>query len=168
MKKILKNNIKIILAILITAVIAGGVSVYATYTYLAENVEYTKANGTKVSVEEALNELYNKNNNITSRVVACQSFAATSNNATVNIEYTFEKAGYVIVNLGTRSTGSSKGTTKHSIKINDVEQSSNNEELWVYTKAWTGNVEVGDTIKIYVNDSAPNSSAFAFVNLIEK
>lgn len=168
MKNLLKNNIKLILAIVITAVITGGVSVYATYTYLASDVEYTKTNGSKISVEAALNELYTKSKNISSEVVASQQYTQSPNNPTVNIEYTFEKSGYVIVNFGTRSAGGSTGTTTHSIKINDVEQSSNNEALWAYLNTWTGNVNAGDTIKVYVNDTAGNAAAFAFVNLVEK
>ena len=131
-------------------------------------MEYTKTNGSKISVEAALNELYTKSKNISSEVVASQQYTQSPTNPTVNIEYTFEKSGYVIVNFGTRSAGGSTGTTTHSIKINDVEQSSNNEDLWAYLNTWTGNVNAGDTIKVYVNDTAGNAAAFAFVNLVEK
>lgn len=57
----LKNKLKIILSMVIIVVLVGGLSVYATYNYLATNVSYTKSNGETISVEDALNELYNKN-----------------------------------------------------------------------------------------------------------
>ena len=56
----LKNKLKIILSMVIIVVLVGGLSVYATYNYLATNVSYTKSNGETISVEDALNELYNK------------------------------------------------------------------------------------------------------------
>ena len=52
------KKLRIIVIVLIGILLVGGISAYATYTYLAKDVEYTKANGTKVSVENALNELY--------------------------------------------------------------------------------------------------------------
>ena len=167
MKKIIKDNIKIILAVVIAVIITSGISVYATYQYFAKDIGYTKKDGSQVSVEAALNELYVKSKNISSEVVASQQYTQSTNNPTGNIEYTFEKKGYVIVNFGTRSAGGSTGTTTHSIKINDVEKSSNNENLWGYLNTWTGNVEAGDTIKVYVNDTAGNAAAFAFINFVE-
>ena len=42
----------------------SGFSVYSTYNYLAKDIIYTKSNGENISVNDALNELYNlKNNN---------------------------------------------------------------------------------------------------------
>ncbi len=60
--KSLKNKFKIILVILLIAIIAGGISGYATYNYLSKDVVYTKPDGTTINVEIALNELYQKNN----------------------------------------------------------------------------------------------------------
>ena len=52
--KSIKNNIKLIIGIIIGMIIVSGLSVYATYQYLASEIEYTDG----VSVEDALNELY--------------------------------------------------------------------------------------------------------------
>ncbi len=57
--KNLNNKLKIILIIALTSILVGGLSSYATYNYLAKDISYTKSNGTIVSVENALNELYN-------------------------------------------------------------------------------------------------------------
>lgn len=58
--KFLKEKIKFILVIIVGILLLSGISVYAAYKYFAKDVSYTKADGTKISVEEALNELYNK------------------------------------------------------------------------------------------------------------
>ena len=56
--KFLKKHIKIILIVVVSMLIASMVSVYATYSYLAQDVSYTKTDGTEVSVKDALDELY--------------------------------------------------------------------------------------------------------------
>ena len=57
-----KKNIKWIILVIVLLIIASGISVYATSTYLASQVTYTK-DGETMSVAEALNELYEKNEN---------------------------------------------------------------------------------------------------------
>lgn len=59
--KISKNKFKLIFIILILGMIVSGVSVYATYNYLAKDVSYIKENGEELNLEEALNELYDRN-----------------------------------------------------------------------------------------------------------
>ena len=58
--EILKKNIRWIILVIILMIIASGVSVYATSTYLASQVNYTKKDGTTITVSDALNDLYNK------------------------------------------------------------------------------------------------------------
>lgn len=58
----MKNKIKIILILTITIIITSSITAYATYKYLAKDITYTKEDGTNVSVQEALNDLYNKPN----------------------------------------------------------------------------------------------------------
>lgn len=53
----LKNNLKLILVILIICVLISGLSVYATYSYFAKDIVYKDGK----NVEQALNELYEKN-----------------------------------------------------------------------------------------------------------
>lgn len=57
MKKIINDNLKIIISIFITIIIVGTGTVYAV-TYLASDIKYKNTN-----VEDALNDLYNKKNN---------------------------------------------------------------------------------------------------------
>ena len=63
--KFLKKNIKIILIFVVTTLIVSMVSVYATYSYLAQDVSYTKSDGTEVSVKDALDELHKRTEGIT-------------------------------------------------------------------------------------------------------
>lgn len=65
----LKNRLKTVLVILISVVFASGLSTYATYTYLSKDISYKKLDGTEISVEDALNELYNSKEESTSKNV---------------------------------------------------------------------------------------------------
>lgn len=58
----LKKNVKLFLGFIIGLILASGVAVYA-YSYYAKDIGYTKpGTNTEISVETALNELYNKVN----------------------------------------------------------------------------------------------------------
>ena len=58
---VLKNSIKWIVLIIIFIVISSGISVFATSTYFANQVNYTTNKNTEIrTVEEALNDLYSK------------------------------------------------------------------------------------------------------------
>lgn len=76
--KFLKNNIKIVIISFITALICSCASVFATYTYLSKDVSYKKSDGTEVSVEEALNQLYQeKKDNKQMRFLETTQFDST-------------------------------------------------------------------------------------------
>ena len=62
MKKIIKNNLKVFVAVVISGIIFGGIGVYAANTYLAHDISYTPSNENfdANNVEDALNELYDK------------------------------------------------------------------------------------------------------------
>ena len=58
--KFLKNNLKVIIVFIICVILASSITVYA-YSYFAKDIIYTKPGETQaISVETALNELYNK------------------------------------------------------------------------------------------------------------
>lgn len=57
-KNFFKKNLKFIIILIVAIIITSMVSVYAAYNYLSTDVSYTKADGTTVSVADALNELY--------------------------------------------------------------------------------------------------------------
>ena len=60
----LKKNLKFIIILIVAIIITSMVSVYAAYSYLSTDVSYTKADGTTVSVADALNELYKNKSSI--------------------------------------------------------------------------------------------------------
>lgn len=49
-----------ILYLFLVLIVVAGASVFATNTYLASQVSYSKSDGTEISVANALNELYLK------------------------------------------------------------------------------------------------------------
>ena len=59
--KFLKKNIRFIAIFVIGMIITSTVSVYAAYSYLAQDVSYTKSDGTEISVKEALDQKKEKN-----------------------------------------------------------------------------------------------------------
>lgn len=61
--KIFKTNLKTIIAIITTSLIVGCTTVFAKYNYFAKDVQYVKNDGTKISVEEAINSLYEEKEN---------------------------------------------------------------------------------------------------------
>lgn len=80
--KIGKKTLNIIFIICITVILASGISVYATYNYLAKDVSYVKSNGEELSVEEALNELYSKNKGEIDYYTFCSDVINTSSGGT--------------------------------------------------------------------------------------
>lgn len=88
----LKNNIRIIIGLIIGVLIASGITVYA-YSYIASDISYTKpGTETAISVEEALNDLYSKSNKTSQQVTTL---------TTQGESYTFQNDGYI---TGTAST----------------------------------------------------------------
>lgn len=55
--QIFEKNIKVILSFIVGAILAGGISVYATESYFATQIKYTR-NETEMTVSQALNYLY--------------------------------------------------------------------------------------------------------------
>ena len=60
MKKVIKSRIFLIIVL---CIISCGIGVYAAVTYNATDVLYTSSDGTNMTVSDALNDLYNENNN---------------------------------------------------------------------------------------------------------
>ena len=59
MKKVIKSRIFLVI---ITTIVVASISVYAATTYKASEVLYTSSDESSMTVNEALNELYNKSN----------------------------------------------------------------------------------------------------------
>ena len=81
--------VKIIVYVIILGLISSA-SAFATYTYMANNILYRKLDGSQISVENALNELYKKNNNN-----GIMSFINSNTNNFISTEglATFQKYG---------------------------------------------------------------------------
>lgn len=87
MKKFIKNNLKIFLTIIITAIIIGSVSVYAASQYFARDISFTptnenfkKENGETINnVEDALNTLYNNKFDLTKLSIVAFNSSSSPN-----------------------------------------------------------------------------------------
>ena len=103
--KFLKNNLKLIIGLMVGAILASTITVYA-YSYFAKDISYTKpGTNTAISVETALNELYNLGYNREIEFI-CHEMMQTC--------YTIEQSGsYYIVVTSYSSSGQSnaKGYT---------------------------------------------------------
>lgn len=58
----MKNKYKFLIILIIGIIIGSSLTVYSAYTYFSKDIKYTKKDGTQISVEDALNELYSKDN----------------------------------------------------------------------------------------------------------
>lgn len=60
MKRIIKNNLRVVIAIIITAIVCISTTAYAAYNHYAKDISFTPSNESwKVeNVEDAINDLY--------------------------------------------------------------------------------------------------------------
>lgn len=94
MKKFIKNNIKVISAIIVTAVLCISGTVYATTKYLSSDVTYKDT-----TVESALNDLYEKSSRSIKFITNCNdSNVTTYNNVLVDNTINYK---YLIVVIST-------------------------------------------------------------------
>ena len=145
-----KNNIRKIMLLLSLTVIVSGVSVYATYKYLASDVSYTKSDGTDVSVEEALNELYSKQ--LTIECIWNGTDNLVTPKSSLNFEKTMEHDGMLIVDMAAvEGNATLFNNWTHNLKINNTEINSING----FCNGWNGHyyyivkVNTGDVLTIY-------------------
>ena len=79
-----------ILYLFLVLIVVAGASVFATNTYLASQVSYSKSDGTEISVANALNELYLK--------ILKQNLKKQNGKPILMVWYT-RKNGFVIINF---------------------------------------------------------------------
>ena len=90
-KNLLRKNLKLIIIIAAAVILCSSLSVFA-YSYFAKDIGYTKMDGSKVNVEEALNSLYNMKgggasnviNNFSPKVDVTGLYLVTTCDATTN------------------------------------------------------------------------------------
>lgn len=119
--KFIKKNIKIIVGFIVGVILASGITVYATYKYFATDVSYIK-DGTEISVEDALNELY-ANLNLELEFVISNSVTGTlTTNRTASVD--LSSGNYIIFaneyNAGAPTTGLNTSITLSSSDANTI------------------------------------------------
>lgn len=132
---------KIILIIILSIIIASGVSVYATYNYLAKDIKYIKTDGTQISVEDALNELYNSNNKLSNFKYEIGTNNSSSGTETIIIEHDNDNA---ILTTGQEDLEYSINSTSNFTSV--TASGANNNGMGFYYSILS--VKKGDTIYI--------------------
>ena len=92
------KKLKIIIGIILGVLLISGISVYATATYLAQDIGYTRSGTSVANVAEALNDLYNKvgNKTIFNGVAGyeyCNAFYYNFNSIDVDSNYIKSSTG---------------------------------------------------------------------------
>ena len=133
MKKI-QNSFKLLFMFIIGA-LCSGITVYASYQYMANEVSYTPAdsNWNVSSVEEALNELHHKLNNKTSDYEIL--FTKKGLNASVDYKIQEKDLGYknLLVIVNTVNTAQSNYPASFSV-TNDHIVPISNGDTYAYTE----------------------------------
>ena len=106
LKNFFKKNLKVIIIFIVSMIITSMVSVYAAYNYLSTDVSYTKADGTTVSVADALNELYKNKTSSSSSSISIGTnytgyFADTNDDGRVD--------GVIFIDLAKGASGTGLG-----------------------------------------------------------
>lgn len=126
--RVLKDNLKLIIGFILGVILASSITVYA-YSYFAKDIGYTKpGTESEISVETALNELYNKRNN-TDHEIGCW------------IGYTNYISGSIIKKEdGTATKDLATPTPNIGNKIR-IERTSNSSQVTCYA-VQTGNFKI--------------------------
>ena len=156
MKKLIKNNIKVIVAFILGAVIFGSVGVYATYSFASSEVTYTENNQT--TVKSALDDLYTRANTWINPNEMENSKSITSNgtyditnykNATVNVANTNTET----YSATTRNSKIDMGATNNYRYVNTNSVPNTNSATYTPTSNGTA-LDMGETNTYrYVNTS---------------
>ena len=131
--KFIKKNIKLIIGIMIGMLLVSGISVYATYTYFATDVSYTK-DGEEISVADALNYLYSKgigNLELIGVVNGGRNGGGTASSVTLSLNVSSGK--YVVIIADARRNNGSQGNTYNTTSQLGTLSGCSNYNLLVYT-----------------------------------
>lgn len=161
----MKSKIKMTVTILIIIILVSGLSVYATYNYFAKDIWYTKEDGTTISVEKALNELYN-NTNSTSMPSIDSIWLA--NRQSVDYTYTVQDTGtYLIGIMNSNYEGVAGTITSNGQEIISKNLDTNFEHYNRTSSIKVVNAKKGDTINIngYNGDYYLNAFIFKLNNI---
>ena len=132
---IIRKNIKWIIVIIFVAILCSSVSVFA-YSYFANDIGYTKINGTRVNVKSALDELYVKKSNNLNMPKIEKIWSSSASR--INYTYTVNEDGtYLVGALG--AVGCNIETNSSDVISNDNNQ---NYTLKVIKAKNTDNIHI--------------------------
>ena len=142
--KIFKNNVKMIFGFIIVAIIASGISVYATTTFLASQVTYKDGK----SVAEALDELYAEKQEGNQTNLNNRTYLYNNGDECEDITGGWEEFAWDPWNYGSVAAYSHKGV--HTLDFGD------------YSKNYFGdggfktknNINLNDYSKLYIDVSS--------------
>ena len=135
-----KKNSRWIITIIVSIILASGISVYATTTYLASQINYTTEKNAEIeNVEDALDELYTKTNKEILNQYTISLRAGTS--STIDAESLFNFSGstrsnykyFKITSLTTNANASYGKCFAWSTKQNKSIELSLNSEYEVFS-----------------------------------
>lgn len=158
--KFLKNNLKVIIAFIVGIILASSITVYA-YSYMASDIGYTKPGETQaISIETALNELYEDRKEIKTIETEFGPFEMGSRSGYTNYNPVklkgLEKYSLLTIqlngNIGTYISAriyvddilvtTIEDTLEHEIQLN------NNDELKVNFYCYNGLINGGAGVKV--------------------
>jgi len=148
--KFISKNIKLIILILIGVILVSGISVYATATYLynASDVKYSD----EKSVENALNELYERSNNFDFDEITFETYRGDRKN--IEVSKKVNKGKYLV--LISRTLG---GTSSTSFDVEVDEDTSS-----TFTSDKDIEIRKISNKNIYNTCSGKNNNAYAYYN----
>lgn len=173
----LSNRVKNIFIIFLIIILSSGVSIYATYNYFAQDVKYTKQDGTTISVEEALNDLYTQSDS--AKLISIFSARGYNNTLTLATNtvndnlvsddssvITFKKSGtYKLFYEIIRGYASTTGTLYYYLNNQQVQLAYVNSELCDNKGTIELSVEEGDVLYLTLKSGSAKSIITAFACL---
>lgn len=147
----MNKKIKFIIVIVITILLTSCISVYATYKYLAKDVSYTKLDGTEISIQDALNELYGKQCKIVPIWLNTDNLCKPYSR--INGTTTIKRDGIFIIDMaGVEGNGTLNSKWTHNVKVNNNPVNGAGS-----VNGWNGHywymvqVKAGDIVTAYSN-----------------
>lgn len=142
MKKLFLENYKKLIVVILGIILSSSLTAFATYNYIAQEVGYTKKDGSNIDVNDALNELYAKMSSKMTYVGSVQCGKdQDSNNVAITFDKSLEAGEYIVI--GSRSAvnnskfGSTQNQTSDYFQLTGCDESKilNYEHFGEYTSS---------------------------------
>ena len=140
MKKIVKNNLKLLIAFILGFILIGGISTYATVVIQASRIENTNSSMSADNIQDAIDEIYNKASSCSSGTCIETKSGMLSDSYTPEncVTPTLELGDYVTIVPDKSTYNIPAGLTGYY----DQKITPNELTLWRVIKVNTCNVEV--------------------------